>query len=168
MFLLCIKIFFIRILDVSLGTVRTLVTVRGKNFIASIIGFVEVLVWFLVAKEAISEANDSIWIAISYALGFAAGTFIGGIVSRRIIKTNLTIEIISSKADKLVKTLRDSNFAVTVLDIKGRVKSTSKMLILEIESHRLSEIREITNEVDNKAFVIVNETKYVFNGYIGN
>ena len=42
MLLLCIKIFLVRILDVSLGTVRTIMTVKNKNLIASIIGFIEI------------------------------------------------------------------------------------------------------------------------------
>ncbi len=102
MLILCIKIFLIRIADVSLGTVRTMVTVKGKNFIAALIGFIEMLIWFLVAKEAINEGNDSILIAISYALGFAFGTYIGGYISGRFIKTNLTLQVISSKYEKLI------------------------------------------------------------------
>lgn len=168
MFLLCLKIFLVRILDVSLGTIRTVVTVRGKNFIASLIGFIEILVWFLVAKEAINTEESSIWIAISYALGFATGTYIGGLISAKVIKTNLTLQVISSKADELIKTLRSKNYAVTVLDIKGMNDNTNKMLILEIEASKLSDFRNITRQIDNKAFVIVNETKYVFNGYLGN
>ena len=35
---LCLKIFFVRIIDVSLGTVRTIFSVKGKNLIASLIG----------------------------------------------------------------------------------------------------------------------------------
>lgn len=168
MFFLCMKIFLIRILDVSLGTIRTIVTVREKNFLASLIGFVEILVWFIVAKEAMNDDNNSIWIAISYALGFACGTYIGGILSSKIIKTNLALEIISSKADELITALRNKNYAVTVLDIKGKDEKTNKMLILEVNANKLNDIRNITKKIDNKAFVMVNETKYVFNGYLGN
>ena len=44
LFLLCVKIFFVRIIDVSLGTFRTIITVKGKAIYASIIGFIEVFV----------------------------------------------------------------------------------------------------------------------------
>ena len=82
MLLLCLKIFFVRILDVSLGTIRTLFTVKGKKIIASVIGFFEVLVWFLVVKEALNTDENSIFIAISYSLGFATGTYIGSYLSK--------------------------------------------------------------------------------------
>ena len=168
MILLCIKIFFVRILDVSLGTIRTIITIRGKNFIASLIGFIEILVWFLVVKEAINTDDNSIWIAISYALGFASGTYIGGFLSSRFVKTNLTLQVIPNKADELINKLRNKNYAVTILDIKGKSKNHNKMLMLEINSNKLNDVKNIIRSIDKKAFVIVGEAKYVFNGYLGN
>ena len=41
--ILCLKVFFVRIFDVSMGTLRTIITVKGKNLYASFIGFLEVL-----------------------------------------------------------------------------------------------------------------------------
>ena len=43
MLILCLKIFFVRIIDVSLGTIRTLFTVKGKKLIASAIGLLKYL-----------------------------------------------------------------------------------------------------------------------------
>ena len=81
LFLLCLKIFFVRILDVSLGTVRTIVTIKGKTKLASMIGFVEVFIWFVIVKEALNTPETSIFIAIAYAAGYASGTAIGSIIS---------------------------------------------------------------------------------------
>ena len=82
---LCLKIFFVRIIDVSLGTVRTIFSVKGKNLIASLIGFVEITVWFLVVKEALNTTESGLIIGISYSLGFAVGTYVGGILSNKFI-----------------------------------------------------------------------------------
>ena len=168
MILLCIKIFLVRILDVSLGTIRTIITIRGKNLIASLIGFIEILIWFLVVKEAINTTTDSLWISISYALGFAAGTYIGGFLSEFFIKTNFTLQIISDKADTLVSKFRSNNYAVTILDIRGIKDNKNKMLLIEIGSDKLEKVKNIIKSIDNNAFVIINETKYVYNGYLAN
>ena len=93
MLFLCLKIFFVRILDVSLGTVRTMFTVKGNRITASLVGFIEILVWFLVAKEALQTEEKSILIAISYSLGFATGTYIGGYLSSVLITGNITIQV---------------------------------------------------------------------------
>ena len=71
LFIICIKIFFIRILDVALVTIRTIITIQGKTWLASIVGFIEVFIWFVIVKEALNTYENSIIIAISYALGFA-------------------------------------------------------------------------------------------------
>ena len=80
--LLCIKIFCVRIMDVSLGTMRMIVTVKGKAIIASLIGFVEVFIWFVIVKEALNTDSTSLWVAASYAGGYATGTFVGSMLSK--------------------------------------------------------------------------------------
>ena len=98
LFGLCIKIFFVRILDVSLGTLRTMITVKGKILYASMVGFIEIFVWFLVVKEALNTDQTSIWIAISYSLGFATGTYIVGLLSKKFISGNLSVQVITDNA----------------------------------------------------------------------
>ena len=167
LFLLCIKIFFVRIIDVSIGTVRSIFTIKGKNFMASLIGFFEILVWFLVAKEALDTDNNSIFIAISYSLGFATGTYLGGYLSNMLIKVKLGVQVILSNNDKrVVKIIRDKGYAVSVMDVKGRNFLDSRyMLFIEIESNKYNELTSLIKRLDEKAFIVVNETKYVHNGY---
>lgn len=167
LFFLCIKVFFVRILDVSLGTVRSIVTIKGKIIVASIIGFFEIFVWFVVVKEALNTDNNSIFIAIAYALGFATGTYIGGVISNNFIKIKLGVQaILSKKDDALVKMIRKSGYAVSVIDVKGQNIFDSKyMLFIEIDSDKYNHLTKLIKDLDNNAFIVVNETKYVHNGY---
>lgn len=163
--ILCIKIFFVRILDVSLGTFRTIITVKGKSLYASLIGFVEIFVWFIIVREALNTDIDSIWIAISYSLGFATGTYIGSFISNKFIKSNFSFEVITSKHE-LVDLLRDKGYAVTEFNVKGKDDKTDKyMLLLEIGNNSLTTVKNYVKSIDKQAFVIVTETKYVQNGY---
>lgn len=162
--MLCIKVFFVRIIDVSLGTIRTIVTVKDKKLLASFIGFVEVLVWFLVAKEAISTNSNSIWIAISYSLGFATGTYIGAFISSKYIKGNFGVQVITNNL-KLVSFLRDNGYAVSVIDVKGHEEKNKYMLFIEIDKNDFNHLQKTIKQIDSKAFIVVNETKFVQNGY---
>ena len=162
--MLCIKVFFVRIIDVSLGTIRTIVTVKDKKLLASFIGFVEVLVWFLVAKEAISTNSNSIWIAISYSLGFATGTYIGAFISSKYIKGNFGVQVITNNL-KLVSVLRDNGYAVSVIDVKGHEEKNKYMLFIEIDKNDFNHLQKTIKQIDSKAFIVVNETKFVQNGY---
>ncbi len=166
--LLCIKIFFARILDVSLGTLRTVITVKGKSLYASLVGFIEIFVWFLIVKEALNTNETSIWIAVAYSLGFATGTFIGSILSQKLITGNLSVQIITDKAyPDMVNTLRNEGYGVTVMDVEGKNTEEEKyMLFIEINNKSLNHLQHLVKKIDNDAFIVVNETKYVQNGYI--
>ena len=59
---LLFKIFFARIIDVSIGTIRTILTIKGRSILPSVLAFFEVMVWFFVAKEALLIDVDSILI----------------------------------------------------------------------------------------------------------
>ena len=166
--LLCIKIFFARILDVSLGTLRTVITVKGKSLYASLVGFIEIFVWFLIVKEALNTNETSIWIAVAYSLGFATGTFIGSILSQKLITGNLSVQIITDKAyTDMVNTLRNEGYGVTVMDVEGKNTEEEKyMLFIEINNKSLNHLQHLVKKIDNDAFIVVNETKYVQNGFI--
>ncbi len=170
LFGLCIKIFFVRILDVSLGTLRTMITVKGKILYASMVGFIEIFVWFLVVKEALNTDQTSIWIAISYSLGFATGTYIGGLLSKKFISGNLSVQVITDNAyPDMVDKLRNEGYGVTVIDVEGKDKEQEKnMLFIEISNKSFNHLQKIVKQIDHDAFVVVNETKYVLNGFIDN
>mgnify|MGYP004614988543 CR=1 FL=1 len=162
LFFMCLKIFFARLIDVSLGTFRTINTVKGKDLYAALIGLVEITVWFLVVKEALSTDNNSAFIVLSYSLGFSIGTYIGGKISKIFIKTTLEVQVIlSNKNDELVNEIKRNGYGISVLDIQGN----KYMLYIEIKDHSLNKLKSIINKYDKRAFIVVQETKYVENGY---
>lgn len=164
---LCLKIFFVRIIDVTLGTLRTIITVKDRIFLASVIGFFEVLVWFLIAKEALDTASSSVLVGVFYALGFACGTYIGGKFSRRFIKGNLTVQVITVNASsRWLDALRRNGFAVSVMDINQKEGMPDKyMFFIEINKKDFNKLYSLIKEFDKNAFIVVNESKTVINGY---
>ncbi len=164
--LLCIKIFFVRIMDVSMGTVRTIVTIKGNKIIATLIGFFEALIWFIVVKEALTTDIKSIWIALSYSAGFAVGTYVGTILSGHFIKGTMSFQVITNKDDKIVNILRNKGYAVSVIDVKG-YKEDKYMLFIEVNNKKSFDLTNMIKAYDPKAFIVINESKYVVNGYFG-
>ena len=165
MFILCLKIFFVRILDVSLGTIRTMFVVRGKKLISSIIGFFEILVWFLVVKEALQTESNSIFLAISYSLGFATGNYIGALLSDKLITGNVSVQVFTNN-NNLEKILREHGYGVSSVVYTGYEEEAHKhMLFINVDKKKEKALRELIKKNDKEAFIIVNETKYVENGY---
>ena len=99
LFYLCLKIFSARIIDVSMNTIRTVYIVKGKRLISTVIAFFEVLIWFEVARTALNTEINSFLIPISYAGGYATGTYIGTLISTKFIKGHYTVTIISNNID---------------------------------------------------------------------
>ena len=166
LFILCVKIFFVRILDVSLGTVRMIITVKGNKLVASLIGFFEILVWFLIVKEALNTTETSIFIALSYSLGYATGTYIGGILSDKFVSGTLSVQVVlSNNNHKIVDKIREEGFAVSVVNVKGKEDHDKYMLFMEIDKKKINQLKYLIKYLDSKAFVVVNETKMVENGF---
>ena len=166
LFILCVKIFFVRILDVSLGTVRMIITVKGNKLVASLIGFFEILVWFLIVKEALNTTETSIFIALSYSLGYATGTYIGGILSDKFVSGTLSVQVIlSNNNHKIVDKIREEGFAVSVVNVEGKEDHDKYMLFMEIDKKKINQLKYLIKSLDSKAFVAVNETKMVENGF---
>lgn len=165
---LLLKIFFVRIVDVSLGTFRTILTVKGKRQYASMIGFIEVLIWFMIVREALNTDAGGIIVGIAYASGFSVGTYIGGLLSDKFISGTLSVQIILSNNDKsIVDRIRKEGFAVSVTNVYGQDNKKEKyMLFMEINKKSYEKLKELINELDPKAFTVVNETKLVQNGFI--
>lgn len=168
---LCIVVFFCRIIDVSMATCRTVMTVKGKTKIASTIAFFETLLWFLVIKEALDyeTANflETLYIALAYAGGFSLGTFVGGEIAKR-IASNIEVQVVtSSKNDELIKKLQEEGYALTVTSSKATQFSGEKYLLFSvIKNTKLEDFKDLVYSLDSNAFITVSETKYLYHGFV--
>lgn len=168
MLFICLEIFFARIIDVSISTFRTMIMVKKKSFITPILAFCEVFIWFMAARKALNTKINSIMIPICYSLGYATGTYIGGYLSRKFIKNVNTIEVTTkSNNKKLINSLRSRGIALSIIELKDSYDKEKKdLIILEIKSKLTSETIKLIKEIDNKAFVVVRDTKVVHNGFV--
>lgn len=166
--ILCLKIFIARIIDVTLATLRTVYSVKGKTLLAGIIGFIEATIWFIVVKEALNTDIQSPFIVMSYAGGFATGSILGTLVSKKFVNSLIKVEVITTKATpENVEKIRLEGFGVSVLDILDNEDDVDKkMLIITLNSKHLEELKRILRHIDRNAFVVVNESKIVQNGFI--
>lgn len=166
MLILCITIFIVRIIDVSLGTFRMILVIKGKKLVSSIVGFIEIAIWFAIVREALNTDIESWWVVMAYAGGFAAGTYIGAIISERFIKGTLGLQVITEKKEKLLSLMKEHGYGVSFINVRGHNEEINKhMFFIEIEKHRLNHLQNLIKSIDEKAFIVVNETKSVQNGY---
>jgi len=160
MILTCLKIFFARILDVSISTVRTTFVLRGKTLIVAILAFLEVTIWFLVARTALNT-DLNFFIVISYSGGYTMGTIIGTIITDRFIKKNVELLVVSSKI-KSLKFIKDNDYGVSVLN-----KSSEQIvLLIQTNKKRMDDLVDLLKKKDSNVFITIKETRTIINGYI--
>ena len=172
LYVVCIIVVLGRIVDMALATIRTVFTVKNKPQIAAPIGFIEAFFWFLIVKAALDYVIqnpfvDTLLLAIAYSLGFALGTFIGGLLTKKFVKSQIQVQVVTSKKDdKLVNELKEKGFGQTVISAMGANNKTERyMIFIETDSNKLKELKSIVDTLDKNAFISVNESKNVFNGY---
>jgi uncharacterized protein YebE (UPF0316 family) len=93
-------IFVARIGDVSIGTVRTIVTVQGRSVLAFFLAIFELLIWITVASTVIHKMKDQPILALFYAFGYATGNVAGIAVERKIALGMMVLRVFTKTAGK--------------------------------------------------------------------
>lgn len=124
-FIGALTIFFLRLSDQSLGTIRALLITKNKPFYAGLVGLIESTIWILAVSKVIEDIDDTLLIA-GYALGFGAGTILGSYIEGLMGFGDVVIRVFSSIDDPSVaEPLRENGFRVTVINgegLKGAVR----------------------------------------------
>ncbi|MCK9444699.1 MAG: DUF5698 domain-containing protein [Tissierellaceae bacterium] len=158
-------IFFARVTDVSLATVRMLMVVQGRKLQAALIGFFEVAIYITALGKVVNSLSNPMNL-LSYALGFACGNYLGIIIENKIALGNLAAQIILKISDNesLIKILRENGFGVTVIEGQG-LEGTREILNVIINRKDLINLKKIVYEFDKNAFITVNNINPISGGY---
>lgn len=114
-------IFGLRVVDVSLGTLRTISTVHGRIPVSMIVGFVEILIWVTAISQVVLRIQEQAMLAVAYAGGFAVGNACGISLERRLALGTCVIRMISSREGSvLAGELRAIGQVVTTFRGEGR------------------------------------------------
>jgi uncharacterized protein YebE (UPF0316 family) len=109
-------IFFARIIDVSIGTIRIISIVNSRIKTAFVLGFLEVSIWLVVISTVLSKMEGKPIIGVFYALGYASGNVVGIILEKQISFGNTLLRIISfDSANEIMQNLRSK--ALTMKEV---------------------------------------------------
>ena len=124
----------LRIIDVSLATVRTLMIMQGRVWPSGAIGFVESAVWVIAISFVVQNLNNP-WNILGYAGGFDIGNMLGIVIEKKIGLGFIQAYIVSlKKAGEIADLLRKKNFGVTKLPGEGSSGNVSILMILTLRN----------------------------------
>jgi len=149
-----LSIMCMRICDVTLDTIRLILVVQGRKYLAGVVGFFEVLIWIFVIRY-IMQHMDVLLNLFGYATGFGLGNIIGVTIEQKIGLGFVQLNIISRHhTDKIASALRKSKYGVTILPGEGGTGGVS--VIVVIVSRKLQgKVIEQIESIDKEAFITV-------------
>jgi uncharacterized protein YebE (UPF0316 family) len=153
-------IFFARIIDVTLGTLRIIFLNKGMRLLAPVLGFFEILIWIVAMGQIMSHLNN--WITyIAYAGGFAAGNFVGMLAEEKIsVGINLIRIITKKEHKKLITSLRDAGYGSTSVDAQGEF---GKVIIIftVVQRKNIPDVLLIMKEHAPRAFYTIEDVRQI-------
>jgi uncharacterized protein YebE (UPF0316 family) len=160
-------IYFARVIEVSLGTLRIILVNKGYRKIGVIFAFIEVLIWVFVASRVIAGISEAPIKGIVYSLGFASGVFLGSKLESKMAFGKVLIQAITGKELGIVmaNSLRSQGFGVTVLEAHGKDSDKSVLMIYTNRKEKDILVGKI-KELDEHAMIIVNDVTTLEGGYI--
>lgn len=147
-----------RIMDVSLGTIRTIFVVRGKRWTAAILGFIEVTVWVLAVSGVL--AHPTLIKVISYGIGFALGNAVGiWIEGMLAIGQQRIIAISKHYTHTIAMALRMADYTVTEVPARG-VSGEVAMCFVIAPRKKTGQITRIICGADEDAVIVVEDVRH--------
>jgi len=158
LFLSALLIFGLRLIDVSLGTVRIVVLTRGHALRAGAIGFVESLIWVIAVSQVLRNLDDPVRM-LGFAAGFGAGTVVGVLVERWLAMGTALVRIVAPVSTPAAAIpLREAGFGVTVLNGEG-LQGDVRISFTVVPRRRLRQVMTLVNQANPEAFVTIEQVR---------
>ena len=158
-------IFVLRIFDVSLSTLRILLSMRNQRVLVPIIGFFEVLIWIFAVGSAIRNL-ESMWHVLGYAGGFATGNIVGLWIEGKLAIGLATLRVISRAGGvEMAEALRERGYGVTEFFGQGR-EGRVEIVYTAVARREIPRVLDEVARWDPDAFVTVEEPREVRRGWM--
>jgi uncharacterized protein YebE (UPF0316 family) len=157
-------IFGLRIMDMTLQTMRLMLMGRGYKLLTALFGFAGAAIYVLAVSPVIRNMGS--WTnLLGYAAGFATGGLIGQLLEERMAMGFTILRVISSRrGGELAQRLRAVHFAVTEISGWGMEGNVS-LLYCFTPRKRTGELVDLIREIDADAFVSSQNVRQIQRGF---
>jgi uncharacterized protein YebE (UPF0316 family) len=154
-------IFLVRVVDVSMGTIRIIFVSRGIRYFAAILGFFEVLIWLFAISQIMRNLNSPMHY-IAYAAGFSMGNFVGITIERRLSLGNRVVRIITRKdSSLLISALKKIGYGITIIDGEGATGPV-KLIFSVVRRDHVPELIQTIKNFNPNAFYTIEDVMSVW------
>lgn len=165
--LTCLAICMAKILEISIQSVKTVCIVKGEKFVAAALGFLECLIWGLVVSSIITKLSGSIFLLLSYCIGYAVGLMLGSTIESKLAIGTSSIQLIvdSDHINDVENYFKEHNNGFTVLKGHGSKEEMFVVIVVLPRKSVKATMKEIKILCDNKVFIVSSEVSKFTGGY---
>lgn len=147
-------IFFSKVIENALATLRLIVVANGKKWLGAFLQFIVALVWVFVTGAVVTGIKKDPLKVIFFALGSFVGSYVGSIIEERLaLGNNMITAIVDPKnANKIITELGKEHYGVTML--KGSGTTKDKIILMSmIPRKKRQEVTDIIKNFEPNAFI---------------
>ena len=165
--LLYLLVFFAKMVEVTLATVRNVLINRGAKLQGALIGFVEVIIWVILVSTVLASIAEDPLKILFYALGFSMGNYVGVIIQNKLAIGTSCIQAVVSydKKEEISESLRAKGFGVTNIYGEGK-DGPVDVLLIYLKRKCIPEASAYIRECCPNALITVNDVRQLRNGFI--
>ena len=157
-------IFTLRVIEMSLDTIRVLVVIRNRKGLAWILGFFQAALFVFAIGFVLNDLSNPIRI-VGYAAGFATGTVVGMIIEERLAIGHIRMDIVSPAfGAAIAEEMRAEGYALTEIPARGKDGMVT-MLSCSVLRKNVYKVRQIVNGIDPTAFITAEDIQPVRRGF---
>ncbi len=160
-------IFFGKILEVTVSTVRMVLINRGERVKGTILAFFDISLWLVITGTVLQGFQEDPLRMLVFAVAFSVGNYMGSWMEDKLAFGLSSIQVIvpeSEESKKLASTLRDEGFGVTVMKGSGR-SGERDVLLLFLKRKQIAQAKTIIDENYAGAVIVVNDSRAIRGGY---
>lgn len=159
-------IFFGKLFEVSLMTLRVVLITKGVRRLGALVAFFEICLWILIITNVLDGISEDPFKAIAYALGFSLGNYLGSLLEDYIGIGFSQVQIIVMKehGQELAQHIYSLGYACTVMEGEGRNFKRNVLLAI-VPRRKVKSMIADAKRVQANAVITVNETKPLYGGY---
>lgn len=159
-----LAIFALRVVNISLDTVRFMLVLRGKKLLTWILGFIQSIMYVVVISQVLASM-DNVLNIVAYAAGFSTGTTVGMWIEKRLAIGHVQLNVVSTTLGSAVAAaLRTNGFAVTEVPARGK-DGTVSLLHVDVNRNDVDNAETVILEADPTAFVTAEDVRPMRAGF---
>ena len=165
--LLYIIIFLSKVIENAVGTLRLIVVANGKKILGAILQGIIAIIWICVTGVVVTNIMENPFKIVAFALGSIVGSYLGSILEEKIALGNNLLMIVTEQRNEVTLTnkIREHDYAVTVVDGKGKDTDRSILLVF-LPRKKIHVITKLTKQIDNNSLILSENAFNILGGYI--